>query len=62
MSNGTRPGVLMTDLLSGDGPHSRVADQFLVSTCRECRGPVDPRGTATDDGAYYSLCYSRVVR
>lgn len=37
--------VLITDLLSKDGPHTRVADEFLRATCSRCGQPLtlDPR-------------------
>jgi len=62
MSNGTRPGVLLSELFSGDGPHARMAEEFLAGQCRECRGPVDPRGLGTEGGSVCSVCAPGVRR
>jgi hypothetical protein len=53
MSNGTRPAVLLRDLLAGDGPHHDLADRFVAGRCIRCGAKVgDPR----QDGADRSLC------
>ena len=36
MKNGTTPGILISDLMSGDGPHQASADHFLLRRCEVC--------------------------
>ena len=36
MKNGTTPGILITDLMSGEGPHQASADNFLLRRCEVC--------------------------
>lgn len=40
MRNGTSVAVLVTDLLATEGPHRRVADDFIDATCTGC-GAID---------------------
>ena len=35
------PGILISELMSGDGPHASIADDFLHRTCTRCGQPVD---------------------
>jgi hypothetical protein len=59
MSNGTRPGVLLTELLSGDGPFTAVAEDFVASICTSCGRTVDRHGVHDDRGYYCSACWAR---
>jgi hypothetical protein len=36
MSNGTRPAILLGDLLSREGPHQELAERFLAGACLRC--------------------------
>lgn len=36
MRNGTHPGILISDLMSGDGPHRSMAEHFLKRRCEVC--------------------------
>jgi hypothetical protein len=53
MSSGTRPAILLRDLLSGDGPHRDLADRFVAGTCIRCGVKV---GDARREGADRGLC------
>ncbi len=61
MSNGTRPGVLIRDLLSGDGPYARVAEDFLTGTCSGCGRPVERDAIHHDSGYLCAPCWARVA-
>lgn len=41
MNHGTGPAVLVSDLLDGDGPFIKVADDFVVQRCASCRVQVE---------------------
>lgn len=58
MSNGTRPAVLTTELLSRDGPFRRAADDFLASVCTRCGRPVERDGMPLGDGYFCTPCWS----
>jgi hypothetical protein len=53
MSNGTRPAILLRDLLAGDGPHRDLADRFVAGRCIRCGMKVRD---ARREGADRSLC------
>lgn len=59
MSNGTRPGVLLSELFSGDGPFVAVAEDFLASICTACGRTVDRNGVHDGRGYYCSACWAR---
>jgi hypothetical protein len=59
MSNGARPGVLLSELLSGDGPFITVAEEFLTNLCAGCGRTVDRDGVHYDEASYCSPCWSR---
>jgi hypothetical protein len=61
MSNGTRPAVLVTELLSGDGPFVRMADAFLASVCAGCNRTVPRDGGHHQDGFYCPACWIRAA-
>ena len=41
MKNGTNQAILLTDLLDGEGPFARLADDFVAGCCTRCRAMVD---------------------
>lgn len=41
MKNGTSRAVLVRDLFHGEGPFTKIADDFLSYRCSVCRLPVD---------------------
>ncbi len=59
MSNGTRPGVLLSELFSGDGPFIAVAEDFVASICTACGRTVDRNGVHDERGYYCSTCWAR---
>ena len=61
MSNGTRPGVLVRELFSGDGPHIAIAEDFLANTCTGCGAAVPRDGVHHDAGYLCPNCWARVV-
>jgi hypothetical protein len=56
MPTGRSNAILVSDLLSQDGPHGRVADDFVSARCASCGGQLthDPR--YGEWGAYCSTC------
>ncbi len=62
MPTGRSNAVLISDLLSSDGPHARIADDFVRARCTQCGQPVahDPR--YDEWGAYCADCWSRQHR
>jgi len=34
--SGTQPGLLISELMSGDGPHIDMAESFVLRRCDEC--------------------------
>lgn len=59
MKNGTQPGILITDLMSGDGPHLDLAEHFLLRRCDRCGGQT---GGAHDVEAHLSAtCFQPQV-
>ena len=61
MGNGTRPAVLITELLSGDGPFVRMAEAFLSSVCTGCGRSVPRDGTYHLDGYYCPVCWAEIA-
>ena len=50
MKNGTSVAILVTDLLTTEGPYPRVADDFIDSACSRC-GAFDQRDLRFCQGA-----------
>jgi hypothetical protein len=62
MSNGTKPGVLLSELFSGDGPYVAVAEDFVAAVCAGCGRTVDRNGVHDGRGYYCSTCWApRIV-
>jgi hypothetical protein len=59
MSNGTKPGLLVADLLSGDGPHQALAASFVSATCAGCERSIDRTAMRHGDAFYCSICWAR---
>ena len=57
MSTGRSNTVLVSQILSQDGPHTRVADDFVRAQCAGCGSPLahDPR--YGEWGAYCTTCW-----
>ena len=53
--------MLVTDLLSEDGPFHRAADDFLASVCSRCGRPVERDGMHFGDGYFCTPCWTRVT-
>jgi len=51
--------VLLSELLSGDGPFRQVADDFLASVCTGCGRTVDRNGVHDGRGFFCSPCWAR---
>lgn len=58
MPPGHSNAILLSDLLSQDGPHQRAADDFVRAQCTVCGQPLahDPR--YGEWGAYCSSCWA----
>jgi hypothetical protein len=61
MSNAARPGILVRELLSGDGPHVGVAEDFVTNTCTGCGRPVPRDGVHHEAGYLCTHCWARVI-
>jgi len=59
MSNGTKPGLLIAELLSGDGPHTVLAESFLSSICAGCGRNIDRTAMRHEDAFYCAMCWAR---
>ena len=51
MKNGTSQAVLVGELISGDGPHLPLADDFIAQRCSNCAVP------GGDDLQFVQLAY-----
>lgn len=54
----SHPGVLIADLLSGDGPFVRLAEDFVALVCGDCRSEASSRLIAVDGRFLCGDCYS----
>jgi len=61
MSNSS-PGILISELTSGDGPYARVADDFLHRTCSRCGQPVEGDFVLLNGAYHCRECMSRSWR
>jgi len=57
MSDGTRPGLLLAELLAGDGPHIGHADRFVVGECSGCGVSVNRESQADSNGLWCIHCW-----
>ena len=57
MIRGARPGLLVGDLLSGDGPYLAAAEAFLACRCAWCGRGVERTGVQDGDHYYCSTCW-----
>lgn len=60
MTSGTRPGILVRELFLGDGPHARIADDFLTNRCSACTQPVGRDGIHHEAGYLCAQCWTRM--
>jgi hypothetical protein len=49
--------ILVSDLLAKDGPHTRVADDFLVARCTGCHIALSHDPRYGEWGAYCPNCW-----
>ncbi|MEE8497784.1 MAG: hypothetical protein V3S62_04570 [Acidimicrobiia bacterium] len=59
MSNGSRPAILLTDLLRGEGPHRDLADRFIAAECLVCGGNVGSHGRTEEERWLCPTCWGR---
>lgn len=59
MSRSTRPAILLSELLAGDGPHKDLADGFLAAECIRCGGNVGRLGRVEDNAWWCPTCWAR---
>ena len=59
MSNGSKPGLLIGDLLAGDGPHDALAESFLSATCADCGRRIDRAAMRHEDAFYCATCWAK---
>jgi hypothetical protein len=52
--------VLISDLLTQDGPHARVADDFVRAACAQCGEALAHEPRYGEWGAYCAGCYPQV--
>jgi hypothetical protein len=62
MLSGSRPGLLVTDLLSADGPFLAAADAFLALRCARCGRGVEQTAVQEGDTYYCPTCWLGSVR
>ncbi len=61
MKNGTSQAVLVSDLLSGEGPHLGIAEAFVMQECSMCSAPVGEDAEFAADGYLCDACTSLFV-
>ena len=59
MKNGTSQAVLVRDLLTSDGPHESIADDFIAGRCTLCERPVEHERPFTFFGHLCEGCVAR---
>lgn len=57
MTNGTRPGLLLHELLAGDGPFGKLADRFVAAACSGCGISVAREAPSDDEGYWCIRCW-----
>lgn len=60
MSSGRSNAILVSQLLSQDGPHGRVADDFVKARCAECGSPLQHDPRHGEWGTFCSACWPEV--
>jgi len=58
----SRPGLLVSDLLSADGPFVAAADAFLALRCARCGSGVERTAVQHGDVYYCPACWLGSVR
>lgn len=58
MKNGTQPGILISDLMSGDGPHLAMAENFVLRRCEVCGGQTTGQLVCQDQRLHCAACLS----
>jgi len=62
MRNGTSQAVLVGELLSGDGPHITIADDFVTETCSLCGAVATEDPSFTAQGYLCTACNDLFTR
>lgn len=57
MIPGSRPGLLVTDLLSADGPYLAAAEAFLALRCARCGRGVERSAVQEGDAYFCPTCW-----
>jgi len=57
MNPHSRPGILMAELLGGDGPYLAAADAFLACRCVCCGRGVERTAVQHGDEYYCPTCW-----
>lgn len=57
MHTGRSNAILLADLLSQDGPHIRIADDFVRAVCAHCGQPLTDDPRFGEWGAYCAACW-----
>ena len=58
MNPHSRPGVLVAELLGGDGPHFAAAEAFLACRCALCGRGVECTAVQHGDDYYCPTCWA----
>ncbi len=56
MKSGTNRAVLVSELISGDGPYVAVADDFIASRCSVCAHDAGDDAFFLDEGFVCGTC------
>jgi hypothetical protein len=61
MRNGTSQAILVRELFVGDGPHGRIAEDFVAQRCSRCGVPTADDVRFHDHGYLCSGCWTALA-
>lgn len=59
--SGTQPGLLLSELMSGDGPHQEMAESFVLRRCDQCGTRTTGELTTVGSGWQCARCLGYTV-
>lgn len=59
--SGTQPGLLLSELMSGDGPHLEMAESFVLRRCDQCGSRTTGELTIAGGGWHCARCLGHTV-
>ncbi len=59
--SGTQPGLLVSELIAGDGPHVEMAESFVLRRCERCGSRTGGELAISQDGWTCSSCLTTAL-